>query len=400
MQLPRTADVVIIGGGIIGCASAFFLHRAGLRCVIVERLPTLAGLATAQSMEAMRAQFVEPENLAMMSESIAFYKRFGAETGLGEPDEPYDIGLRQQGYLFLTTQADGPTRFRRRVADQHALGLTDVEYLAPNEIRRRFPFVTGDVTAATFRAQDGWLSANEATLGFAAASRATQALGVTVTGFRRNDRGSDRRGVSGVETDAGPIDAGVVIVAAGPYSQRVAALAGVDLPLVNLRRHRVTIGGHPLIPQGAPMTIDQDTGAHWRPESGGAALAWAQSHEQPMEPVDHVRPNPEFPFEVLEGVSRLCAFWEDVAGTLKKNQVHLGAGQYTLTPDDRPIIGPHEALPGLYFNCGYGGHGVMAAPGGGRLLADLVTGEVADRDNPFSHRRLASLEFAAHQRLL
>ncbi len=391
MQLPRTVDVVIIGGGIIGCASAFFLRRAGLRSVIIERLSTLAGLATAQSMEAMRAQFVEPENVAMMSECIRFYERFGEETGL--PD--CDIGLRQQGYLFLTTQSDGPERFKERVARQHALGLSDVEYLEPNEVHQQFPFVTGDVTAATYRARDGWLSAHEAAYGFATASGAIQILGVTVTDFRRNERG-----VIGVETDAGTVDAGAVVVAAGPYSRRLAGLLGIDLPLVNLRRHRVTIGGHALIPQEAPMTIDQDTGAHWRPESGGAALAWAQTHEQPMEPVDHVKPNPEFPFEVLEGVSRLCAFWEEVAGSLKRHQVHLGAGQYTLTPDDRPVIGPHETINGLYFNCGYGGHGVMAAPGGGRLLADLLTGRLSDVHNPFAHRRLSRLTTAEHQRLL
>jgi glycine/D-amino acid oxidase-like deaminating enzyme len=89
-----------------------------------------------------------------------------------------------------------------------------------------------------------------------------------------------------------------------------------------------------------------------------------------------------------------------VAGSLKKNQVHLGAGQYTLTPDDRPIIGPHPAIAGLFFNCGYGGHGVMAAPGGGRMLADLVTGRLTDEENPFAFRRLSNLEGAFHQRLL
>ncbi len=390
-HLPRTADVVVVGGGIIGCASAFFLSRAGLRPLLVERLPTLAGLATAQSMEAFRAQFVEPENVAMMRESIAFYERFAGETGL--PD--YDIGLRQQGYLFLTTTEDGPERFARRVSDQHALDLRDVEYLAPDEVRRRFPFVTGGITAATYRARDGWLSANEAAFGFASASGATVATGVTVTGFRR----SGAR-VTGVDTDAGPVDAGAVVLAAGPYARRLAGLLEIDLPLTNLRRHRVTIGGHPLIPKDAPMTIDQDSGAHWRPESGGAALAWAQTHEQPQEPADRVRPNPDFPFEVLEGVARLCRFWEEVAGSLKSNQVHLGAGQYTLTPDDRPIIGAHDQIEGLFFNCGYGGHGVMAAPGGGRLLADLVNGRVRDPDNPFSFRRLAGLEDTAHQRLL
>jgi sarcosine oxidase subunit beta len=102
-DLPATASVVIVGGGISGASSAFFLARAGLQPIVVERLSALAALTTSQSMEAMRAQFVEPENMAMMRESIAFYEAFAERIGL--PD--CDIGLHQQGYLFLTTQADG-----------------------------------------------------------------------------------------------------------------------------------------------------------------------------------------------------------------------------------------------------------------------------------------------------
>ncbi len=166
-----------------------------------------------------------------------------------------------------------------------------------------------------------------------------------------------------------------MVIAAGPYSGRVAALAGVDLPLRIIRRHRVTIGQHPLIPQDAPMVIDQDTGAHWRPEKPGAALAWAQTHEPPGEPLDDVPANPRFVHEVLEGVYRLCPFWLDVAESLRRDQVTVQAGQYTVTPDDKPIIGPHPQIAGLYFNTGYSGHGIMGAPGGGRLLADLVSGQ-------------------------
>jgi sarcosine oxidase subunit beta len=207
--------------------------------------------------------------------------------------------------------------------------------------------------------------------------------------------------VVGVDTDRGPLAAPVVIIAAGPYSGRVASLAGVDLPLRIIRRHRVTIGQHPLIPQDAPMVIDQDTGAHWRPEKPGAALAWAQAHEPPGEPLDDVLANPRFVHEVLEGVYRLCPFWLDVAESLKRDQVYVQAGQYTVTPDDKPIIGPHPAIAGLYFNTGYSGHGIMGAPGGGRLLADLVTGAASDDANAFSFRRLAGLATRdAHQRLL
>ena len=103
--------MIIIGGGISGAASAFFLAEAGLEPVIVERLPALASLTTARSMEALRAQFVEPENVAMMRESIAFYEHFAERTGLSG----VDIGLHQQGYLFLTTEPGGAARFWERV---------------------------------------------------------------------------------------------------------------------------------------------------------------------------------------------------------------------------------------------------------------------------------------------
>ena len=387
-------DAIIIGGGINGAASAFFLARAGLKPIIVERLPALAALTTSRSMEAMRAQFVEPENVAMMRESIGFYEHFAGHTGL----TGYTIGLHQQGYLFLTTAPDGPARFRQRVAAQHSLGLTDVEYLTGDEVRRRFPYAAAaEITAGTFRQRDGWISAHEACFGFARASAAPVRLRTTVTGIR-----IDHGRVAGVDTDQGRLDAPVVVIATGPYSKRVAALAGVDLPLRIIRRHRVTIGEHGSIPQDAPMVIDQDTGAHWRPEKPGAALAWAQPQEPPGEPVDDVRPNPMFVHEVLEGVSRLCPFWIDVAESLKRDQVYVSAGQYTVTPDDKPIIGPHPDVEGLFFNTGYSGHGIMGAPGGGRLLADLVTRRIDDTANPFSFRRLAALSSAGagHQRLL
>jgi sarcosine oxidase subunit beta len=391
--LPSTADAVIVGGGISGAASAFFLARAGLKPLIVERLSALAALTTSQSMEAMRAQFVEPENIAMMRESIAFYQTFAEQVGI----PGYDIGLHQHGYLFLTTQPDGLETFGRRVQAQQRLGLIDVQLLDGAEVRRRFPFVSHEVTAATFRQRDGWLSAHEAAYGFAQASGAEVALNTTVTGIAVNGGRA-----TGVVTDRGSIAAPVVILATGPYSARVAALAGVELPLQVVRRHRLTIGQHPLVPQDAPMTIDQDTGAHWRPEKPGAALAWAQPHEPPGEPTDHVLPNPMFAHEVLEGVSRLCPFWIQVAESLKRDQVFLNAGQYTITPDDKPIIGPHPDVAGLFFNLGYSGHGVMAAPGGGRLLADLVTGALDDAANPFAFRRLATLDFdtIAHKRLI
>ncbi len=145
--LPSTADAVIIGGGINGAAAAFFLSRAGLRPVIIERLPVLAGLTTSRSMEAFRAQFVEPEHISLMLESIDFYTHFAERTGLAG----YDIGIHQQGYLFLTDRPERIAEFRERVAVQHAYGLTDVQFLDGEAVRKEFPYVADCVVAGTFR---------------------------------------------------------------------------------------------------------------------------------------------------------------------------------------------------------------------------------------------------------
>jgi sarcosine oxidase subunit beta len=156
----------------------------------------------------------------------------------------------------------------------------------------------------------------------------------------------------------------------------------VELPLTLLRRQKVIIANVPLVPPDAPMTIDQDTGALWRPEVGGAAMAWALP-EEPSEPTEHVATDWTFPAVVLEGAARLVPFWHKAAETLTRDNVFLSAGQYTCTPDHKPIIGPCRSIPGLYCSLGYSGHGIMASAGGARLLMDLIIDSSADDHNPF-----------------
>ncbi len=372
--------VLIIGGGIIGVASAYFLAEAGFEVLVLERGTTLGGLTTAASLQAVRAQFHDPVNIAFMKASLAFYAEFAQRLDL----PGHDIGFHQQGYLFVTADETAVPALQARVAFQHEHGLTEVEFLSGAELHRRFPYLAPTALAATFRQGDGWLSAHEALLGFRQAARRRGAdfrLRAEVTGFiRRGDR------VEGVRLGDEALGGDAVVIAAGPFSGILAAQAGVHLPLTTVRRHRLVIGEHPLIPTWAPMTIDQDTGAHWRPEGPGAALAWAEP-EPPSPPSFEVTPDPQFPFRVLEGVSRLCPFWEEVAATLPRHQVFLHAGQYTLTPDHNPLIGPVPGIQGLWINGGYSGHGVMAAPAGGRLLADLMAGRLAPSANPFAPDR-------------
>lgn len=366
-DFPATADVVIIGGGVIGAATAFYATRAGLTVIVAEKRAGLGELTTSASLAAFRAQFAEPENIAMMRESIAVFEHFAELTGV-------DIGLHQRGYLFVTTEPDGYARSRARVELQRAHHLDDVELLTGDETRERFPYIAPEVTAATFRQRDGWLSAHELTYGYARASDARFFVDTSVIDFCRT---GER--IEGVVTSRGKIYAARTVICAGPFAAPLARLAGIELPLQNIRRHQLTLGKHPLIPRDAPMVVDADTGAHWRPEGQGAVFGWSRP-EPPSEPLEYVPTDWEFPALVLDGVARVTPFWNDIIPHLKRTDLSLVAGQYTETPDANPLIGATH-VEGLWLNCAYGGHGVMMSAAGARLFVDVLLGKVVE--NPF-----------------
>ena len=369
--------IIAVGGGIIGVATAYFLGRSGHQVILLEREKTLGELTTAASMQAVRAQFSDPANIAFMQESLSFYEQF--EQRLDLPG--HDIGFHQQGYLFVTSEETEVEPLQQRVALQHRYGLSDVEFLAGRALHERFPYLAEEALAGTFRARDGWLSAHEALLGFRQAARRYDVTFQMRTMVERVLRQGNK--ISGVATTEGNLDADHVVLTAGPFTAGLAQTAGVTLPLDPTRRHRLVIGEHALIPGWAPMTIDHDTGAHWRPEGPGAALAWAEP-EEPSPPTMHISPDPAFPFRVLEGVYRLNPFWLDVAETLPRSQVFLDAGQYTVSPDHNPLIGPVPEVEGLWVSSGFSGHGVMATPAAARLLADLLDGARPLSTNPFA----------------
>jgi len=383
--LPRSADVVVIGGGIIGTATASFASRAGFDVVVLERRDGLGTLTTAASLECFRAQFDEAENISMMQESIAVFEDFASFVGV--PD--CCINLHQQGYLFLTAEDSGADAMSRRVEHQRCHGLTDVVLLDGPQTRHNFPFVGPNVVAATYRERDGWLSAHELTQGFAQGSSALFCLRTAASGIRL-----DAQGVAAVETARGVVSTRCVVVAAGPYSKAALSWVGLDVPLRLLRRQRVVLTNLPEVPPDAPMTIDQDTGAHWRPAAGGAALGWALP-EEPGEPMETVPAEWTFSSVALEGVSRLVPFWAQVGDSLARDSVLLSAGQYTCTPDHKPVIGPCGSVPGLYANTGYSGHRIMASAGGARRLADLIADPSADPENPFRSERFLQQGWSA-----
>jgi len=189
-----------------------------------------------------------------------------------------------------------------------------------------------------------------------------------------------------VRTSRGSIATDAAVVAAGPFAGEVARLAGVALPLSLVRRQRVLLPEVAEVPPAAPMTIDEETGAHWRPALGGAHLMWTAPGVEPGPPLEDVPVEQAFAFALLDprsphSVARVSPFWRDV---WRRNVAHwfLRAGQYTYTPDHRPFLGP-TPIAGLFVNCGYSGHGIMGSAGGSRLVVDTLVGHVTPAQNPF-----------------
>lgn len=376
-DFPSTAEVVIIGGGIVGVATAFWLSRAGLDTVVVEMREGLSTLTTPNSVESFRAQFTEPPLAKLATESIHVFENF--DQVIGKPG--YDIGLKQRGYLFL---CDDPTLIEEvegAVEKHHQLGVEDSAFLTQDEIQERFPYVSPEAVAGTFRPTDGWLSSHEVTQGFAQGSKATFLLQTKANGIRL-----DGGEISAVETTRGVISTPQVVNAAGPFAGRVGEMVGLDLPLRPVRRQRAYIAPHDDIPDWAPMTIDITRDAYFRPETGGALIGWVDPEEPESEPSENVPTDPYFAARTMDKLSTLCPFWKEVAAELKAPDVTTSAGYYVYTPDDQPLIGPTPEVPGFYLNCGYWA-GVMLSPAAGKRVADLMTGKIDPQDHPLRPTR-------------
>ena len=258
-DLPRTADMVIVGGGIAGASTAFHAARAGIRPLILERRPAPVTHTTAASTGAFRLQFDNEEEMHLVRETVELLDQFAEITG----QRRHDPRVRRQGYLWATTSPKRIEPQRLLVEQQHRWGQSDIELLSGDEVRSRFPYVGPDVLQARFRAGDGFLDPRQLALGLIEGSSAEVVVSCDVTGIAVTD---DR--VTAVGTSLGSVATTTVVVAAGPFSGVVASMAGVELPLETVVRHKVVVPDLPAVPPTAPMTIDDDTGAHWRPALG------------------------------------------------------------------------------------------------------------------------------------
>ena len=372
-----TTDAVVIGGGIVGTATAFWLSRSGLDVVLVEMRDGLSTLTTPASAECFRAQFTEPAMAALAIPSIEMFENFDEVIGM----PGYNISIKQQGYLFLTDNVETVDDLKENIAQQYKLGVTDSEFLEREEILKRFPFVAPTALAATFRQRDGWLSCHETTQGFAKGSNARFFLNTKASGIQM-----DAKGVCGVETNRGILQTRTVVNAAGPFAGEVGRMVGLELPLEPVRRQKVYIQTSVDIPSDAPFTVDVNNNCYWRPEAGGAIIGWVDANEPVSQPVEKVPTDWEFPALTLDKVKRLTPFFEELEKTVRQPDMDTSAGFYMYTPDDQPLIGSVPEVPGFYVNCGYWA-GVMLSPQAGKWISDLVTGMMDPKDNPLRPTR-------------
>lgn len=379
----QTAEVVIIGGGIVGSSIAWHLTEAGCKNVLViERESTQGKGSTGKSMGGVRAQFATPINIQMSLYSIPFYAAF--DERLGHPAD-----YRPQGYLFLATKQSHLDYLKTNFEKQIALGLRTVRLLSAEEIREMLPLVrSDDILGGTFCSTDGFVDPYSAMNGFMASAiekGATLWKKTDVTGISL-----DSDGITAVETSRGKVATRKVVNAAGAWSAQVAAMAGIELPVEPLRRMLVPSEPFEDFPHSSPMVIDMSTGFHFRPEGRGFLLAWNDPEETPGYKADF---EPSFIEKILVRAADRVPVFENLAINPKR----AWAGLYEMSPDHHAILGPVTAIPGFYLANGFSGHGVMHAPSTGKILSDLI---LTGQTNIVSNVELLSFERFAKGQLL
>ena len=353
------ADVVIVGGGIVGTSIAYHLAKvqAG-RIVVLERESLLGTGSTGRCAGGFRHQFSSEINIRLSLESVRMILSFSEEL-----DYPADV--HQNGYLFLLSTPEEAETFKKNAALQNSCGVPSV-FLHPDEISHLAPHVALDgVLGATYCAWDGIGDPNGMTQGYAAAARR---LGVNIrTGVAARGLRISGNRIEAVEADTGTIPCGAVVNAAGPHAREIAALARVDLPVYPERRHVYTTAPFAQAPKDFLMVIDFTSTFYFHRESGGVLMGMGN----PEEPKGfNLNVDPRFLDKVLEVALRRFP------GLGEAHINRAWAGLYEMSPDAHPILGRVKQIENFYLASGFSGHGFQHAPITGKLIAEeMVLGK-------------------------
>ncbi len=352
--LPRIADIVIIGGGVMGASTLYHLALRGQKNVLLLEKERFFGQgATGRCAGGVRYQFATEVNIRLSLESLPMLERFKDEVG-------QEINYRKCGYLFVLTREQDVEAFRRNVALQHRLGV-ETEWLSGEEVRRRLPWMRfEDALAGTFYHKDGLVDPNSVVMGYIQAAQRLGVRAFTETEVRglliKNGR------IQGVETSQGSIATSIVVNAAGPWAAEIGKMAGVEIPITPLRRQWFTTTPLPEIPADFPFVIDFAQSLYFHREGEGLLIGMSNPNEQPG-----FHQNVDEAFELINMEAALAR----LPLLEKAGRASHVAGLYEVTPDAHPIFGK-TPVEGFYIVAGFSGHGFMHGPIAGKLMSELL----------------------------
>ena len=365
--MGQRADVVIVGGGVVGCSAAWHLRQDGFtgRILVIERDPTYQHASSFLAMGGIRQQFCTPVTVRMVQFSVELWKQF--DTTLGTPLQRPRAWFRQRGYLFLANGATA-TALTRRFTEEQAAGAR-VRMVAMDELARMLPDVMlDDIMFGVLGEDDGYANPREVLAGFRAGAELAGAEFMTGEVTAIDQQGG---AITGVRlADGTRLTTPIVVNAAGAWAGRLASLAGLNVPVEPLRQMLFRCTLPRPWPYRFPMLIDPG-GVHWRhddaTEAGGEdkiILAFTNWGEQPGE---NFAPDADrWKKDIYPAMVHRVPALHDVT------DVHGWAGLYEMTPDHNPVLGPHPGLSGFIFANGFSGHGLMMSPATGRIVSEFV----------------------------
>jgi len=373
--MTDTADVIVIGAGVQGASLAFHLASRGARVIVLERSTVAAG-ATGRSSGLVRMHYHLLAETRLAWASYAYFQDWAERVG-GE------CGFTKTGFLWLEP-ASGGDRLRANVADHQGLGI-ETSVVDADEMRRIAPGLeVDDDEVAAYEPGSGYADPSGTTTGFLRAARdrgarlvqGAQVTSITVPGGR----------VTGVETTRGSFASPVVVNAAGGWAGRVAALAGLEIPVTVWRHDTGYLGVPPEVARPIPTVIDSAHGMYFRPEGSEMILVGLEDHSGMGGSPDRDtgEADPDFRDLATERIVRRVPGL--IEGTFRTSH----SGQDGLTPDQRPILGA-AGPDGFYLDCGHSGSGFKTAPAVGLGMSELILdGSATSVDiAPFALERFA-----------
>lgn len=365
-MLPKTSDVVIIGGGVMGASVAYHLaERGGVSVTLLEQEEQFGQGSTGRCAGGIRHQFSTEVNIRLSIESIQMMERFPEEIG-------QDIGLNLIGYLFVLDKERDFEQFKRNVALQNSLGI-ESRVLSVEDVQQRVPLLNLEgVVGGTIYERDGLADPNSIVQGYInklrqmrqtnPANQITLLNNMPVT----NVRMAQGHKVQAVVTPAGEIATETIVIAAGAWSGKFGDMIGVDIPIVPVRRQIAVTTPIPQLPPEFPFVLFFGQSLYFHPESGQSILTGKSNSREPVGFNQEVDPR-WTETHLTEAMHRFPLL--EQAGLLSE-----WAGLYEVTPDEQAILGKLPGVEGVVIAAGFSGHGFMHGP----IVGKLMTEEILD----------------------